>query len=93
MTIITNLQDNTSLFITCGCGSEVLNMEYSHDLKTIDMAIYENYNSFKFKLSLWNRILWCWRILFHNIIYSDQIVLNKKQIMELKNFLNSIELS
>ena len=89
---ITNLKENKTLFIPCSCKSEVLVIEYDHDIDMADFAIYENLSNYKNKLSLWQRIRYCYQILVHKKPYADQIMLDKKQLKDLQKFLNGLSL-
>ena len=88
---ITNLKENKTLFIPCDCQSEIIAIIYDHDIKMADISIYETMNSFRYKLSLWQRIRYCWQILVYKKPYADQISLNIKQLNELAKFLFSLE--
>jgi hypothetical protein len=88
----TNLKTNKTLFIPCGCRSEILMIEYDHEWKMADLAIYETYNAFRNKMSLWQRLRYCWQILWFKKPYSDEMVLDHNQLNDLKNFINSLHL-
>lgn len=90
---ITNLKENKTLFIPCDCSSEILWIEYDHEIKMADLAIYEHKTIFNKKMSLWQRLRYCWQVLVHKKPYADQMMLNNKQLIDLKNFINSIDLS
>jgi MoaA/NifB/PqqE/SkfB family radical SAM enzyme len=89
----TNLITNKTLFIACDCRSEILMIEYDHEIKIADLAIFENYTNYSHKMSLWQRLRYCFRVLFQKKPYSDQIVLNNKQLSDLKNFLCTLDLA
>ena len=89
---ITNLKENKTLFILCDCHSEILFIEYDHAIKMADLAIYETNISHKSKMSLWQRLRYCWQTLVRKKPYADQIVINHKQLLDLKNFINSLDL-
>lgn len=89
---ITNLKENKTLFIPCSCTSELLAIEYDHNLSIAELAIYENLGSFNYKLSLWQRLRYCYMVLIHKKPYVDQILLNKKQMKDLKKFINSLDI-
>jgi CRISPR/Cas system-associated protein Cas5 (RAMP superfamily) len=89
---ITNLKENKTVFIPCECQSEVLYIEYDHQLELADLCLYENYNTIRSKNSLFSKIKQIARIISRGTIYSDQIVLQKKQLKDLKNFLVSLDL-
>ena len=89
---ITNLKENKTLFIPCDCRSEILVIEYDHTINIADLAIFENYTNYSNKMSLWQRLRYCYQIIFHKKPYNDQIVLNNNQLKDLKKFLSSLEL-
>jgi hypothetical protein len=85
-----DIRENKKLFIQCDCSSEILSIEYDYDLAITELAIYEHYVSFKNKMSLWQRLKYCWQVLWHKKPYADQMVLNSKQAKQLLNFLQDI---
>lgn len=89
---ITSLKENKTLFIPCDCQSEILAIIYDHELKVADFAIYETVASFKNKLSLWQKLRYCWQIVVNNKPYADQILLTRKQLNDLKSFLSLLDL-
>ena len=89
---ITNLKENKTLFIPCDCRSEILMIEYDHEYKLADLAIYESYASHSNKMSFWQRIRYCWQVLRHNKPYADQIMLDNNQLKDLKSFLSTLDL-
>lgn len=89
----TNLRENKTLFIPCDCRSEILAIEYDHEIELADLAIYEHYSTLQSKMSLWQRLRYCWRVLWHKKPYGDAMVLNRKQLKDLKQFLISLDLS
>lgn len=90
---VTNLKENKTLFIPCGCKSEILVIEYDHELNIADLAIYQTDIASRSRMSLWQRIRYCWQILWHKKPYADQIMLDSKQLIELKSFLSSLDLN
>lgn len=89
---VTNLDTNCSIFLQCGCTQEVIVFEYDHSDQLASVAIYETKSSYNNKLSLWQRIRYCWRCLTTGYVYHDQIMLNNKHLKELKTFLGSLDL-
>ena len=92
MGMVTNLQANKTLFIPCGCRSEILMIEYDHEMQMADFAIYEHQLAYKSKMSLWQRLRYIWKVLVHHKPYADQIILDNAQLKDLKKFLNSLDL-
>ena len=89
---ITNLSENKSLFIPCSCKSEILVIEYDHEIQLADLAIFENYTNYSHKMSLWQRLRYCFRVLVHKKPYTDQLVLDNNQLKDLQKFLGSLNL-
>lgn len=89
---VTNLKENKTLFVPCGCHNEILMIEYDHEYKMADVSIYESYVSYNNKMSFWQRIRYCWRVLLHKKPYSDQIMLDNNQLKDLKSFLSALDL-
>ena len=89
---ITNLSENKSLFIPCSCKSEILVIEYDHEIQLADLAIFENYTNYSNKMSLWQRLRYCYKVLFEKKPYADQMVLDNKQLKDLKEFLKELAL-
>ena len=89
---VTDLKSNKTLFIPCGCRSEILVIEYDHEWKMADLAIYETNASFKAKMSLWQRLKYCWQVLWHKKPYADEMMMDNQQLLDLKRFLNTLDL-
>ena len=89
---VTNLKENKTLFIPCGCRSEILMIEYDHEWKMADLAIYQTDDSFRSKMSLWQRLRYCWQVLWYKKPYADQIMMDHKQLKDLKKFLYTLDL-
>jgi hypothetical protein len=77
-----------TLFCLCDCKTEVLVIEYDHELKLADLAIYKNFSSNR--LSIWDRLRYAFRVFFIGKPYSDQIVLTEKQIKDIKKFCTEV---
>ena len=77
-----------TLFIRCDCHSEVLVIDYDGVFKMIELSIFSSLLTFK--MSFWQKIRYIYQILKNGRPYTDQIILHKNQIDELKAFLNSI---
>lgn len=89
---VTNLKENKSLFIPCSCKSEILVIEYDHEIQLADLAIFEHYTNYSNKMSLWQRLRYCYKVLFERKPYADQMVLDNKQLKDLQKFLNGLTL-
>ena len=77
-----------TLFIRCDCHSEVLVIDYDGVFLMIELSIFSSLLTFK--MSFWQKIRYIYQILKNGRPYTDQIILHKNQIDELKAFLNSI---
>ena len=93
MASITNLQKNKTLFILCNSGEEILYIDYDHNMSIADIAIYESRTDYLYKMSFWQRILCCWQVLWNKKTNLDKITLKKAKLLELKNFLVSLDLN
>lgn len=91
MDSVTKLQENKTLFIPCDCRSEILLIEYDYEIKMADFAIYES--NLANKMSLWQRLRYCWQVLVKKKPYADAIMLNNKQLKDLKIFLDGLVLN
>lgn len=80
----------TSVFVPCDCQNEVLYIEYDHEYRIADLAIYHYRNTNR--LSLWQKVRYIAHLLWSGKPYSDQMVLTHKQLKELKQFLLGLEL-
>jgi len=89
---VTNLKENKTLFIPCSCKSEILVIEYDHEIDIADLAIFEHYTNYSNKMSFWQRLRYCFQVLVHKKPYADQMVLDKKQLKDLQKFLNELNL-
>ncbi len=81
-----------TLFIPCSCKSEILVIEYDHEIELADLAIFEHYTNYSNKMSLWQRLRYCFQVLAYKKPYADQMVLDKKQLKDLQKFLNGLNL-
>lgn len=89
MASLTNLKTNKTLFILCSCGSEVLYIEYDHDLNLADLAIFTNF--YGHKMSWYQKLRYCYNVLFLGQPYYDQIVLSDKDLKNLKDFISTTQ--
>jgi hypothetical protein len=81
--------DTKTFFCLCDCKSEILVIEYDHQVKLADLAIYK-YAGISNKLSLIQRLRYAIKIIWSGKPYADQIVLTPKQLKEIKNFCSDI---
>lgn len=89
---VTNLKENKTLFILCDCKNEILVIEHDHKTSITNLAIYENRIKYNYKLSLWQRLRYCYGVLINKKLYADQINLNNIQLNDLKKFLYELNL-
>ena len=74
----------------CGCGGEVLHIEYDHEIKMADFAVFYN-GIVNGRMSLWQRVRYIYQIAFHKKPYADQMLFNQDQLIELRHFLESLD--
>ena len=79
---------NNIHFELCGCKNEVLVLEYDQEIGLMDLAIYEHGVSIRNRMSWRQKLRYIWQVMRYNRPYNDQIVLEKNQIQNLKEFLN-----
>jgi len=79
-----------TIFIRCSCQSEMLVLDYDGEFDIVDLSIYKIDLSYKYIMSWYQKARYIYQILRYGQPYSDQIVLDRKQINELKTFLDSI---
>lgn len=77
-------------FIRCSCDSELLVVRYDIELDCLELSLFENQQSFKSKMSWRQKIRYIAQLLINGQPYTDQIMLDKSQIEELRGFLNSL---
>ena len=82
--------NHRTIFIRCGCQSEMLVLDYDGEVDMIDLSMYEIDVSYKYRMSLWQKIRYIYQVIKYGQPYTDQIVLNRQQIDELKTFINEI---
>lgn len=90
MTTLIKYQKNNTLFVMCSCANEILILEHDKQDNSVYLSIYDHYNSHLQKLTLYQKMNYIWNILWNKKIYGDQIVLEKDQLLEVKNFINLI---
>lgn len=83
--------DFHTVFIRCHCYNHILIAHYDKTLDSLDVCLYETKNSTKDKMTLWQKITYIYQIIITGKPYTDQIILNRSQIEELKSFLNKIQ--
>lgn len=92
MSTLTILDLNRTIFIPCDCKGEVLVIEYDHETKTADVAMYENAKVITYRLSIWQRVRYAMRCLVYGRPYGDQLIMTQKQLKSLYEFLNTLDL-
>ena len=82
------MKDNDYKFIMCDCHSHGLVIEKFPDEEETFIALFERGVDGK-KLSLLDRLKWCWQILIYGHPWTDMIVLDKAKQKEIAEFLNN----
>ena len=78
-------------FIECSCGTEgiMISNDYMDNKEpVIDLAFFK-YGCNPDKMSLYQKLRYCWRVLSKGEPFMDEIILNKEQTKELIIGLNS----
>ncbi len=80
-------------FLSCSCQSEVLYIEYDKSVEIADLCIYYYCpTSLGAKMSVYQRLRYCWRVIMTGKAFSDQMMMENKQLRDLKKFLDHIDL-
>lgn len=82
--------DFRTAFIRCDCDSEILVVRYDSDFDILDLCIYETRTSVKHNMNWYQKLRYIYQLLRYGQPYTDQILLQRKQIEELTGFLNSL---
>lgn len=82
--------DFRTVFIRCDCDSEILVMRYDTELDMMDICIFENELSFKNKMTWFQKFKYIYQVIINGHPYTDQIILSRKNIEEMKNFLTTL---
>lgn len=77
-------------FIRCDCDSEVLVVKYDGEFDILDLCIYETRSSLSYKMTLWQKLRYIYQLFKYGQPYTDQMILKREQIEELKGFLNNL---
>jgi hypothetical protein len=83
-------EKNKTTFILCDCRSEVLVLDHDFEYELTELSIYENMSSYGHKMSFWQKLRYIYQVLVHNRPYSDQIILNKEQLKDIKSFIEGV---
>lgn len=88
--MITKFDTNKVIFLLCNCTSEILTINYYEKEPFVELSIYGYYNSHMNKLSFSKKMKIIWDLLWNNKIYGDQMILDKSNLRELKDFIEDI---
>ena len=78
--------DQTVKYFECGCGCEVLRLEYDKDDSMLYLYIYE----LKKYKGIWQRLRHIWKIIKTGEPYEDQTCFFKKEAIELSELIKDI---
>lgn len=77
------MKQNKSKFYKCGCSSHLLEIDTSFRMDNeINFSIWELGRNTD-KMSIRERIRWCWRILTKGSPWSDSVILDEEQVNEI----------
>lgn len=77
-------------YLRCSCDNEILVVRYDGEIDMLDLCLFQNQNSFKQTMTLWQKIRYTYNLFITGLPFTDQIVLNRNQIDELKGFLDNL---
>ena len=86
MATITKFENSKILFLLCSSKDNILSLEHDSRSKNISISIFNKY----FRVSILNRIRQIIKIIITGNPYLDQIILDGRQVKELKDFLDSV---
>ena len=81
---------NKTEFVLCDCGNEILVIEYDEEFQLADIAIFQTKTSFEASKSWYQKLRYCYNVLMGNDTFKDQMVLTKDQLVQIKNFIESV---
>lgn len=84
------INDFRTVFIRCDCDSEVLVMRYDSEIDMIDISLFENHLSFRNKMTWFQKFKYIYQVIINGHPYTDQIILSRKNIEEMKDFLTTL---
>lgn len=84
------LKKNKELFLACECCSEILYLNFDHELQMMDISIFSSQNSYDHNRSIWFKIRTIWNILRYGRVYSDNMIISKVQLLDIKKFIDNI---
>jgi hypothetical protein len=78
-------------YIPCECTSEIVHLQYDEELDMTYLSIYEVGCNKNHKFSLWQRIRFCFKILFKGRVYGDQVVLKDNHLKSFSHYINRVD--
>lgn len=84
------LKKNKELFLACECCSEILYLNFDHELQMMDISIFSSQNSYDHNRSIWFKIRTIWNILRYGKVYSDNMIISKVKLLDIKKFIDNI---
>lgn len=87
---IQKISNFRAAFIRCDCDNEVLVVRYDGELDSLDLCLFETQSSFKYKMSWSQKLRYLYNLFKTGQPFTDQIILQRQQIEELKGFLNTL---
>lgn len=82
--------DNKTIFSQYGNTDGLIVIKYDHDKQLADISINQTKEYYFNKLSLWQKLCYLIRYFYTLCACRNKIVLNNKQLVELKTFLGSL---
>lgn len=83
------METEKRLFVKCSCSGEALEFVWHKDENVLDVAMWKQ-GLRSHKLSWSERFRWIRQILLKGQVWTDYIILEKKDLVQVKKFLNSI---
>ena len=84
------INDFRMAFIRCDCDSEILVVRYDGEFDMLDLCIYQTKTSLSHNMTLWQKLRYIYQVIRYGQPYTDQMILKREQIEELKGFLDTL---
>ena len=80
----------TEIFARCACHAEAILANYDAEYKQFEIALW-GYTSLRKDRGLWSRLRWCWHILRHGTLWSDQVIFCKEDAIKFADWIKRME--
>lgn len=83
------METQKRLFVKCSCSGEALEFVWDKENNMMDIAMWkQGFNTYR--LSWHEKLRWIWHIIIKGDIWTDCIILDKKDVVKVKKYFNSL---